>query len=300
MMERLLNGLLQRVPIQDLQLPDEIDSTPLLNTLHQIKPHNASYVKSFLSSRLFKDPQVDQDEFYDLFAEVLMSKPLDATDIDVICYNVLGNVVKINETPRLISGGGTTGGRTWEAAMYFSIFLNDEYRSKLEGKRILELGAGTGLVGLSLIKSRVAFKSLIVTDGDSSVLEKLAVNYSANSVNVQDPLNNTRCQPLWWGQDEFPNEVDVIIAADVTYDSSAIPSLVQCIHDGLVNHGAKEAVIAATIRNEDTIKTFEERVTEEHGLKYEVIKKDAKPHELNQTIWYRKSVPEIRVYRVFQ
>ncbi|ONH66643.1 Protein-lysine N-methyltransferase EFM3 [Cyberlindnera fabianii] len=293
-MDKLVHNLRQRVPISELEVPNELDSQRLLDTLATITTVNPHYVKSFFSTRLFEDPQVDQDEYYELFSEVIISKPLNPTEHDFIEYTIGDTQVIIRETPRIISGAGTTGLRTWEAALYLTKFLLTEYRFQLENKSILELGTGTGLVSLALIKS-IRFKKLMITDGDSTLIEALSYNFRANQINIEKDIR-VSCRSLWWGQDTPPAS-DIIVAADVTYDSDVIPSLVACIEDGLKN-GAKEAIIAATIRNEDTIKTFDNVLTA-RSLSWEVINKVKRPGELNgEDLWYSKVTPEIRIYRI--
>lgn len=288
-MDRLRNNLLQRVPIQELVIPLTINSELLFATLQEIKQYNGHYVKIFLD-KLFRESDIDLDEFYDLFAELMMSRPKSATDEDLIIYNINDKMIKINETPRLISGNGTTGLRTWEAAIYLSNYL---VNLDLKDKNVLELGSGTGLVSLSLIKNE-NFNNLIITDGDSNLIEQLNKNFKSNG--IQLPIDNIKCQSLWWGQDEFPDNVNTVIAADVTYDAEIIPNLVQCLKEGLAA-SVEECLIAATIRNEDTIKVFEEEITK-NGLNFQIASQVVKPSQLENS-WYSQLSPEIRIYRVF-
>ncbi|CCH46980.1 putative protein FAM86A-like 2 [Wickerhamomyces ciferrii] len=292
-MDRLINNLFQRVPINEVVIPENIDSDLLLNKITEISQENPYYIKNFLN-KLFKT-DIDQDEFYELFAELIHAKPMDVTHPDIITYKVGDTKIKIKETPRVISGGGTTGLRTWEAALYLSNnFLSQNYKNILSGKSILELGTGTGLVSLyTILSENFQVKDLVITDGDSTLIESLGYNFQLNNLD----LSKTKCQSLWWGIDHIPEGIDTILAADVTYDSSVIPSLVDCIRTGL-EQGVKDAFIAATIRNEETIVVFEKELTNV-GLKWEIVDKCTKPGELeNSSVWYAKTTPEIRIYKI--
>lgn len=301
MMNRLLDNLWQRVPVSQLCIPKDLSPDELLETLNEISKENPYYVKSFLNN-LFKT-DIDQDEFYELFSEVINSKPLQVTDEDIITYKINTTLVRIKETQRLISGNGTTGLRTWEAALYLSLYISKNL-GQFEDRRVLELGTGTGLVSLYMIKeTALKIKNLIITDGDSTLIESLSHNFQLNKIPKQ---SNIRCQSLWWGKDPVPSDVDIIIAADVTYDSSVIPSLVDCIKTGLqqgaqegLQQGAQEAFIAATIRNEETISVFEKEIVSK-GLVYEVVSKVETPGELEESVWFSSITQEIRIYKVEQ
>lgn len=290
----LATALEQRVPLVHVILPMEIDLEALLPVLVDISKANPYYVKQFLQILFKHNTQDDLDALYDLFADLIMAKPLAVTQEDVITYSISSFIIKIKETPRLISGNGTTGLRTWEAALFLSTWLLEHYSEQLLHKMVLELGAGTGLVSLSLLKSLTQLNRLIITDGDSTLIDSLAHNFALNGINHPDP--SITCQSLWWGIDSVP-QCDVIIGADVTYDSSVIPSLVSSIHTGL-HQGASEALIAATVRNEDTLQTFEDALTGRR-MQWEVLVYCEHPDEEDgQKVWYPPNTPGIRIYRI--
>ncbi|CEP20804.1 unnamed protein product [Cyberlindnera jadinii] len=295
-METLIDNLYQRVPLCQLQVPDEVDSLELLPVLKEISASNPHYVKQFMSQSLFKRlSEEDQDEYYELFGEIVMCKPHLATDLDLIRYNINnGTHVYIREAPRVISGSGTTGLRTWEAALFMSNWLLSTYSQELVGKRVLELGTGTGLVSLALLKDRTEVSSLTITDGDSNLIDSLSTNFKLNEIPYPSPRIN--CHSLWWGQDDVPSS-DVILAADVTYDSSVIPSLVQCISDGFRN-GAEIALVAATVRNEETLRAFEEELNAQR-IRWSIVEECKDPSQLAQTVWYPKVSPEIKLYGLY-
>ncbi|SCU78800.1 LADA_0A07734g1_1 [Lachancea dasiensis] len=180
---------------------------------------------------------------------------------DIIRYTFSRNLaVDVQEQPLLLCASGTTGFRTWEAALFLAEFLAQSppaLEDISHKHRVLELGAGTGLVSIAWAKLHGSqTKKLYVTDGDSTLVEQSARNnFALNGLDTaQDKYIFRR---LWWGEDEIP-DVDLILAADVTYDTSVIPHLVECLVTALVHQNSGNfALIAATVRNEETVAAFE-------------------------------------------
>lgn len=212
------------------------------------------------------------DWAFEQYVQLLPLSSPSPTFTDIIRYRFSSDVaVDVQEQPYLLCASGTTGFRTWEAALYLAEYLvqNQEYYAQDRFSRILELGAGTGLV--SLVWSQLfqaTMKELYVTDGDSTLVEQaIRYNFQLNNVTAA-PANTLDCQykfqRLWWGEDVVP-DVDIVLAADVTYDASVVPSLVNCIVASL-KQGAHHALIAATVRNENTTMLFERECEDRNVL----------------------------------
>ena len=112
-----------------------------------------------------------------------------------------------------------TGGDAWKGSWALATLLNLR-RAQLTGKRVLELGSGTGLLGISCALSGAS--SVIVTDLPY-VLPLIQKN--VKSAVVQEIVsvfewdwNNPR--PTF--DSELP--FDVIVAADVVYDPEKLDS----------------------------------------------------------------------------
>jgi predicted nicotinamide N-methyase len=118
------------------------------------------------------------------------------------------------------------------------------------GTRILELGAGTGLVGL--VAARLG-ADVRMTDGDAGVVETLQRNVEINEMG-----GKVRCAVRRWaGPRECPEEkVDWVLGADVTYDQEAIPWLVAELRWCFGENPGVRVTIAATVRNVDTWAAF--------------------------------------------
>lgn len=162
----------------------------------------------------------------------------------VITYTVpkLGEIY-ISEQPSLIASGGTTGLRTWEASLLLSEWLLEQ---NIEGKSILELGAGTGLVGILATKMGA---NVMATDGSDTVVTKLGGNFKLNDVSAESGV-------LWWGEENeiLERKWDFIVGADITYDEDVCSSLAETYALGM-KRGAT-GILAATVRNENTLMVF--------------------------------------------
>lgn len=170
--------------------------------------------------------------------------------------------ITLLEARNLLSGAGTTGLRTWEAAFHLGNYLCSN-KELVEGKSILELGAGTGYVSILCTKHLNALH-VIATDGSDDVVAELPTNFFLNG--LQD-TSQVEAKELKWGHaligGEHPewNEgrnVDIVIGADITYDDSVLPSLAGTFNELFDIYPRIELIIAATVRNPKTLERFVE------------------------------------------
>lgn len=129
--------------------------------------------------------------------------------------------ITLLERRHLISGSLTTGFRTWEASLHLgSYLLLPENLHLVQGKNVLELGAGTGFLSILCAKHLEA-KHVTATDGDEGVVEALKENAFLNELEDENELNSS---VLRWGRglkgtwveeecEDFP--YDLILGADI-------------------------------------------------------------------------------------
>jgi len=113
-----------------------------------------------------------------------------------------------------------TGLDVWEGARALARHLLQEPALVGEGTRVLEVGAGTGFVGLSLAR---AGAEVCLTDGSQEVLSLLAENVQANAHAF---AHVPTVRQLRWGVAEDLEHVagehyDVVIASECVYGDSA-------------------------------------------------------------------------------
>lgn len=226
------------------------------------------------------------------------------------------SVIDILENRSLIAAGGTTGLRTWEAALHLGQFLcvNDHL---VAGKRVLELGAGTGYLSILCAKS-LDVAHVIASDGSDEVVDNLADNFTLNGVDWDSSVTHaTRISPklLRWGHalvgTEEPEwiggqKLDLIIGADITYDQSVIPSLVATLRELLDLYRDAEVIIAATQRNIETLVAFQDACARSRLRVKEVVFSAQEQRNILElrgqphtplTPFYSAKVP-IRIFRI--
>lgn len=117
------------------------------------------------------------------------------------------------------------GGKIWDSTFVLIRYLYQNRMELVSGKRILELGAGTGITSLAI--SRLQPAMVVCTDLED-VVPLINVNVELNaawSPSLRNVLrNNYFVQPLSWGGELLPptgcadvRNCDVVIASDVVY-----------------------------------------------------------------------------------
>jgi protein-lysine N-methyltransferase EEF2KMT len=129
--------------------------------------------------------------------------------------------VTMLESRAVISSSGTTGLRTWEAALHLGAFLRStEGQRFVKGKQMLELGAGTGLVSL-LCAKHLGAQHVMATDGSELVVDAIRSNIFLNGL---DNGGVVEAAALKWGyalsdesiEEDYNNgTLDVVVGADV-------------------------------------------------------------------------------------
>ncbi|KAG5732137.1 Protein FAM86B1 [Termitomyces sp. T112] len=170
---------------------------------------------------------------------------------------------------------GTTGMRTWLASFVLCEFFTRNL-DLIRGKRILELGAGIGFLGTILVRLQQVFSietpdhAIWLTDVNENVLKRCQENLqmpcnmtSTSDINYRfldwsHALDNDRIAPL---KSLLTDEIDasLIVGADIIFDPSLIPALTAVLRLALQpghKRSPKVAIIAATVRNEDTLAQF--------------------------------------------
>lgn len=132
--------------------------------------------------------------------------------------------VTILESRGLILSGGTTGNRTWEAALHLGSFLASPAGEALvHGKRVIELGAGTGFLSLFCAR-HLGVRGVVATDREPFLIENMRACGRLNQTGGDIPFYPA----VWdWGTrleqtDEMssmteggPLEFDVALGADL-------------------------------------------------------------------------------------
>lgn len=133
--------------------------------------------------------------------------------------------VTLLESRSVISSSRTTGLRTWEAALHLGTFLASERgQSMVRGKKVLELGSGTGVLAILLAK-HLEVSAVVATDGDEAVVDAIKTNSFLNGLDSDSsmsPMVRTAALRFGWpisaatfSEDYGMDVPDVVLGADV-------------------------------------------------------------------------------------
>lgn len=166
------------------------------------------------------------------------------------------------EAPSLLASSGTTGFRTWEAALFLGTYLaSPDGLDFVNGKDIIELGAGTGFLSI-LCAKYLGARFVMSTDGSREVVTDIKTNLGLNDLHEDNVVQSV---VLPWGyalingvtdRREANLSFDLVIGADVTYDVKSIPALISTLRDLFELYPLIKVLISATVRNEETLASF--------------------------------------------
>lgn len=168
--------------------------------------------------------------------------------------------ITLLENRGLISASGTTGHRTWEAALHLGQFLC-LHSDIIQGKDVLDLGTGTGYLAV-LCARYLGARHVIASDGSDEVISNMSETLFLND--LQDAPRISTMEVMWGhalvGTEEQAwnggRPVDVVLGADVTYDRSVVPALVATLAELFQLYPRVEVYISAAKRNEATFEVF--------------------------------------------
>jgi predicted nicotinamide N-methyase len=158
---------------------------------------------------------------------------------------------------------GSTGQYVWDAGIALSEYL---VRNKglVHGKRVIELGSGTGLCGI--ISNEIGARSVTLTD----IAYVLGSTTKKNAPSILDLIE------LDW---RYPDaidysEYDVMIASDIIFDPDLVPYLVSIFSKA--NSLNVKSIISQKVRNPETFQLFHDSLSM-NGIN--IVSSDApKPH----------------------
>ena len=127
----------------------------------------------------------------------------------------------------------STGLTLWRASPLLCDYMWHHADTEIQGKRILELGAGLGLCGI--LASKLGAATVVLSDGDTDTLQEMRHNVHQNTtITSANDDAGICCQQLVWGQrlNEFQENYgtfDVILASDVIYVDEILDPLFDTI-----------------------------------------------------------------------
>ncbi|ORY13414.1 S-adenosyl-L-methionine-dependent methyltransferase [Clohesyomyces aquaticus] len=183
------------------------------------------------------------------------------------CGSAMNSIhIRLNDAPLSTTDHTDVGLQSWGASIILSSMMcASPERFELENlppdTTVIELGAGTGLVSLTLaaLLPRLPIKDprIIATDYHSAVLENLRSNMAANSV----PQETTPVQTMvldWSNPPSLSAPANMLVAADVVYAPEHAAMLLDCAARLLAPGGIFWLIV--TVRNSGKFEGIAETV----------------------------------------
>jgi 16S rRNA G966 N2-methylase RsmD len=172
------------------------------------------------------DEHVDQDDIgdRDIVFKLFQTKDDDDIVTEEYKFPQFNRTITLRGTSEITN---STGLGLWRGAEILASFLAN--RAHLVKERcILELGAGQGLCGL--VAHHLGASKVVLTDGDTNVLDNLRHNVTINTTEASRKECKISCPQLIWGRnvDDFLHmnndgkKFHVLIATDVNYMASSL------------------------------------------------------------------------------
>lgn len=140
-------------------------------------------------------------------------------------------------------------------------------------RRVLELGSGTGVLGLAYATLPTSNSTKLVLTDCPAALPLLQYNVDQNKDKLPATVD-VECQALDWTRTEssvVDNEkFDLILASDVLYNVELIPDLVRMMHENLKEDGGK-VLLAVRWRKPEAERVFFRVMESEKGMEWSLL-----------------------------
>ncbi|XP_073943817.1 protein-lysine N-methyltransferase EEF2KMT-like isoform X1 [Choristoneura fumiferana] len=247
------------------------------NQLLQNYPVNNEFSKLFFKKLIdcIESYHEIHDDFYTFLCFLMNKKSLNTfCHRHYVLNNDTRNIITIMETNNMVVNG-TTGMRTWEAALTLADWALSN-KDVFAHKKVVELGSGVGFTGITIAKE-CNLESIVLTDCHNDVLKTIKRNIKINlpKLNNSDDaqpnaVSNIDVMMLDWNDaEDLKNNLvpDILIGADIVYDPSILQPLCNVIKSFFDKNDLLEVYIASMIRNVDTFNSFLEAL-EYNEFKY--------------------------------
>lgn len=236
---------------------------------HGVSDNLAAALMGLIAQPLQSEATAAQQKNYVTYHLSLLEPTPTATEKEPTAAAATPTITLL-EARSLISASGTTGLRTWEAALHLGQYLcaSDSGRladggTVVRGRRVLELGAGTGYLSV-LCAAHLGAARVVASDGSDDVVNALPDSFFLNGLQNSSPARVVPMD-LKWGHALVGTEdaawdggrgVDVVLGADITYDKGLVGALMGTLVELAGMFPGVEIVIAATERNRETYQVF--------------------------------------------
>ena len=232
--------------------------------------------------------------------------------------------ILIRESPYLLGASSSVGFRTWEACLNLAHYLSAKGQMLVEGKNVIELGAGTGLLSI-FCAGPLRANYVLSTDGISEVVSSIEHNVMLNKALLTQNNNGVPviAKLLDWTDhsplstvlsvsqtdtelSSIPHHTsslsipkyDLILGADITYNLQYFGPLVATLSILEAYFPGIDIVLAAAVRNINTFYSFLEACDEE-GFEVEDVEFDCPSFHQQQGFFHNIALP-IRIVKIIR
>ena len=200
-----------------------------------------------------------------------------------LCLDSCGHSLSILQSPSSLGTPGVTGSVMWDSGVMLGKFLEHSVDSGLlvlQGKKIVELGSGCGLVGCiaALLGGEVVLTDL----PDRLRLLKKNIETNMKHISLRGSITATE---LTWGGDPDPELTvptpDYILGSDVVYSEGAVVDLLETLAQ--LSGPNTTIFLAGELRNDAILEYFLEAAMNDFTI-----------GRVDQTLWH----PEYHSNRV--
>lgn len=239
----------------------EEDQTLFASTVEQFWVSDTGPSKRFLRSLVRKYisriSDVQSEALMNLLLQVLQHQDPDIPDPNQSCYVSFSLPLDFTEkqlSVRIFPYHNDVALRVWEAGATLAEYVLQNPHV-VTHRRVVELGAGVGLTGLVMAACPAAH--VYCTDFTEMCLGNLQHNING-ALRIScgylewEAFGNFQEDARLEHTAEMIARADLLVAADVVYDVSAIPALVQTFKRFFLGSLQKEILLASTMRRKET------------------------------------------------
>ncbi|MED6120228.1 hypothetical protein PIB30_019020 [Stylosanthes scabra] len=200
-----------------------------------------------------------------------------------LCIDSCGHSLSILQSPSSLGTPGVTGSVMWDSGIVLGKFLEHSVDSGmlvLQGKKIVELGSGCGLVGC--IAALLGGEVILTDLPDRLRLLRKNIETNMKQFCLRGSVTATE---LIWGDDADPELVkpmpDYVLGSDVVYSEGAVEELLETL--GQLCGSNTTIFLAGELRNDAILEYF-----------LEAAMKSFRIGRVDQNLWH----PDYRSNRV--
>lgn len=188
-------------------------------------------------------------------------------------------------------------GKIWDSSYVLMEYLKKFGKHYIQDKRVVELGCGTGIVGLGI--AALCPTLLILTDF-LDIVPLISANIQLNSCLQKNKelleIYSSKCHALshTWGEnvDESIQSCDVIIGSDIVYDPIGYEPLVKTISTILADDLDKTCILAHRKRHPEDHKFFDFLTA--YNLNVDTI-----PFQTS-SVYGKETLKDVNLFRIYR